>query len=116
GRVADRLAAEDPLPTAEQTEAQLRKVRLPQGMADLPAERLAALAAAASDHAAANGRGEIYPDGLDPRRALEQLASSLGVIRHGMDAEQLKARVRARYPRVAPLPDDRHDLDALLQL
>lgn len=116
GRVADRLADEDPLPTAAATEARLREVRLPQGMADLPAERLAALAAAASDHAAANGRGEIYPDGLDPRRALEQLASSLGVIRHGMDAEQLKARVRARYPRVAPLPDDRHDLDALLQL
>ncbi len=116
GRVADRLADEDPLPSAAVTEARLREVRLPQGMAELPAERLAALAAAASDHAAANGRGEIYPDGLDPRRALEQLASSLGVIRHGMDPEQLKARVRARYPRVGRLPDSRRDLDALLQL
>ncbi|WP_405393429.1 BREX system serine/threonine kinase PglW [Microbispora hainanensis] len=115
-RVADRLAAEDPLPTAAQTEAKLRQIPLPQGMAELPAERLAVLAAAASEKAAANGRGEIYPEGLDPRRALEQLASSLGVIRHGMDAEQLKARVRARYPKVGALPERRHDLDALLQL
>lgn len=116
GRVADRLAAEWPVPTIAATEARLREVRPPQGMAELPAERLAALAAAASEKAAANGRGEIYPDGLDPRLALEQLASSLGVIRHGMDPEQLKARVRARYPRVGELPENRHDLDALLQL
>ncbi|QSI48086.1 BREX system serine/threonine kinase PglW [Thermobispora bispora] len=116
GRVADRLAAEDPLPTAEQTEAQLRKVRLPQGMAELPVERLAALAAAASERAAANGRGEIYPDGLDPRRALERLSSSFGVIRYGLTPDQLKARIRVRYPRVGPLPDDLQDLDALLRL
>ncbi|MGW4420856.1 BREX system serine/threonine kinase PglW [Streptosporangium sp. NPDC004631] len=115
GKVADQLAAEAPLPTAARTEARLRSVRLPQGMAELRAERLALLAAAASRGAAANGRGEIYPDGLDPRRALEQMASSLGVIRHGMDPEQLKARVRARYPRVGAFPERRQDLDVLLK-
>ncbi|GGP13222.1 BREX system serine/threonine kinase PglW [Nonomuraea glycinis] len=116
GKVADLLAAEDPLPSAAQTETVLRGVRLPQGMAELPADRLAALGAAASEKAAANGRGEIYPHGIDPRRALEQLASSLGVVRHGMDLDQLKARVRARYPKVGDLPESRHDLDALLHL
>ncbi|MEU0517124.1 BREX system serine/threonine kinase PglW [Streptosporangium sp. NPDC006007] len=115
GKVADQLAAEDQLPSAARTEARLRSVRLPQGLAELRPERLALLAAASSRTAAANGRGEIYPDGLDPRRALEQMASSLGVIRHGMDPEQLKARVRARYPRVGAFPERRQDLDALLK-
>jgi len=106
GKAADQLAEESPLPTAARTEERLRAVRLPQGAAELPAERLALLAAAASRTAAANGRGEIYPDGLDPRRALEQMASSLGVVRHGMNPEQLRTRVRARYPRVGPFPED----------
>ncbi|WUW10958.1 hypothetical protein OG587_44245 [Streptosporangium sp. NBC_01469] len=115
GKAADQLAAESPLPTAARTEARLRAVRLPQGFAELRPERLALLAAAASRTAAANGRGEVYPDELDPRRALEQMASSLGVIRHGMDPEQLKARIRARYPRVGAFPEQRQDLDALLK-
>ncbi|MBG0825185.1 BREX system serine/threonine kinase PglW [Planomonospora sp. ID91781] len=106
GKVADQLAAESPLPGAAHTEARLRAVRRPEGCPELPAERLAPLAAAASRTAAANGRGEVYPDGLDPRRALEQMASSLGVVRHGMNPEQLKERVRARYPRVGPFPYD----------
>ncbi|MEV4242141.1 BREX system serine/threonine kinase PglW [Streptosporangium canum] len=120
GKAADQLAAETPLPTAARTEARLRAVRLPQGAAELPAERLALLAAAASRTAAANGRGEIYPDGLDPRLALEQMASSLGVVRHGMNPEQLKARVRARYPRVGAFPEsppgkEPDELNALLK-
>ncbi|MGV9326762.1 BREX system serine/threonine kinase PglW [Streptosporangium sandarakinum] len=120
GRAADHLIAESPLPSAAHTEGRLRAVRLPQGAAELPAERLALLAAAASRTAAANGRGEVYPDGLDPRLALEQMASSLGVVRHGMNAEQLKARVRARYPKVGPFPQDPpgqepRELNALLK-
>ncbi|GIN01347.1 BREX system serine/threonine kinase PglW [Planomonospora venezuelensis] len=106
GKAADQLAAESPLPGAAHTEARLRAVRRPEGCAELSAERMAPLAAAASRTAAANGRGEIYPDGLDPRRALEQMASSLGVIRHGMNPEQLKERVRARYPKVGEFPED----------
>ncbi|MET8142266.1 BREX system serine/threonine kinase PglW [Sphaerisporangium sp. NPDC005288] len=118
GRAADRLAAlaaEESLPSAAYCETRLREVRLAPGMAPLTPVRLAALAAAASERAAANGRGEVYPAGLDPVRALRQLASSLAVVRHGLDAEQLRARVRARYPLVGELPD-RPRLDALLHV
>ncbi|MBB4705170.1 BREX system serine/threonine kinase PglW [Sphaerisporangium siamense] len=115
GRAADKLAAEESLPSAAHCEARLREVRLAPGMAPLSPVRLAALAAAASERAAANGRGEVYPAGLDPVRALRQLASSLAVVRHGLDVDQLRARVRARYPQVGELPD-RPRLDALLRV
>ncbi|MEU6715460.1 BREX system serine/threonine kinase PglW [Nonomuraea sp. NPDC046802] len=115
GKVADRIAVAIPIPDAVQVEARLRDVRRPDDLAELPAERLAALAAGASETAAANGRGEIYPDRMDPVQALRHLASSFGVLRRGLNPEQLKARVRARYPRVAPLPDRRTDLDQLLE-
>ncbi|MFC6082445.1 hypothetical protein [Sphaerisporangium aureirubrum] len=57
----------------------------------------------------------MYPAGLDPARALRQLASSPAVVRHGLDVDQLRARVRARYPLVGELPG-RPKLDALPQV
>lgn len=116
GRAADRLADADPLLSPSQVEAALRAVRRAPGMAEPTAERLATLAASVSERAAANGLGEIYPRRMEPRRALELLASSFGALRHGLDANQLKARVLARYPEIGPLPASLVELDALIKL
>lgn len=116
GKAADRLADADPLLSPAQVETALRAVRTAPGMAALPAEKLATLAASVSDRAAANSLGEIYPRRMEASRALKLLASSLGVIRHSVTAAQLKARILARYPAVGPLPESHDELDALLRL
>jgi hypothetical protein len=73
--------------------------------------RLPQLAAAASGTAAANGRGEIYPVGLAPVRALAAVSPALS---NGVTVRQLEERVRSRFPEAAPLPA-RPGLDEVLR-
>jgi hypothetical protein len=73
-------------------------------------ERLFALAAAASTRAAASARLEIYPRGLEPKRALELCAATF---KGGVTEDDVRARVALRYPEAAPLPP-RPELDGLL--
>src|SRR5690606_37180105 len=114
GRAADALAAEDPLPSVAHTAEALADVRRPDGMAPVAPDRLPRLAAAASGTAALTSRGEVYPIGLPPRRALAEVSQMFSGLRQGLTAEQLKARVRTRYPQAAPLPDP-PELDALIE-
>ena len=84
---------------------------LPDGAAFDDA-RLVQLAAAASTGAAVSSRGELYPRGLPAARAAE--AGRLALLgRGGLTAEQLRERVRARFPQAAPLPA-RPELDRVL--
>jgi Protein kinase domain len=104
GRVADELAATEPLPSAGRTLDRLRAVRVPDGATAFTDGRLPRVAAAASRTAAVTAGGEIYPVGLAPEPALRALASTLVAVRDGLTESQLRDRVRGRFPEAAPLP------------
>lgn len=110
GRVATELAAEDPLPSAARCLERLRAVAPPAGIPALDEARLPRVAAAASSTAAASGRGEIYPVGLDAVRAVAALTGALAA---GGTVSQIEERVRSRFPQAQPLPT-RPALDQLL--
>ena len=113
GDKADELAALDPLPTPARVLEELRAVRFPDAVPDLaqPAEaRLRQLAVAAASNAELSPRGEIYPPGLDARRAFTFARNAmLGIL----TIEDIERRLRARFPRCGPLPQ-RPQLDELL--
>ncbi|PWU50774.1 BREX system serine/threonine kinase PglW [Micromonospora sp. S4605] len=112
GKAADRLAASEVLPSAATVLRTLAAVTAPGGAGDAVDERRRVLlAAVASERAAATARLEVYPYDLDPVRAL-RLAQA-GVVppastsegRRGLTPEQVKKRVEARFPDLAPLPE-----------
>jgi serine/threonine protein kinase len=112
GQEADRLAAEDPLPTPRRVLVALGEVPRPQGAGPLPEGRLLRLAAAASRQAALSSRQELYPRGMPARRALlYSLGALMGARR--LDPQDIRRRVAARYPEAEPLPP-RPALDELL--
>lgn len=123
GHRAEQLAKAEPLPGREAVEAELARVKRPDGVAPLLPGRLARLAAAsAGDRVDLSGRGELYPVDLDAERALRLSIGALvgaGTPHPGQPGRRLVAldeirqRVRSRYPRAAELPD-RPQLDTLL--
>lgn len=112
-RVVDAMAGQDPLPGTARVEEELGLVPIPDGADAVAADRRLRLAVAASRGAALSARGELYPRGL---AALAALRLSLGALT-GADVlreEDIRNRVRGRFPEAAPLPA-RPDLDTLLQ-
>jgi serine/threonine protein kinase len=108
---ADSLAVTEPLPSSEVVRAALAEVAAGTPLATLPADQRLALAARASQRAAASARLELYPRGMDATRALAlSLAALSGA---GLTPDVVKKRIAARYPEAAPLPE-RPTLDALL--
>ncbi|ONH21853.1 BREX system serine/threonine kinase PglW [Pseudofrankia asymbiotica] len=115
GAAADELAGADPLPVSAAVVEALRAVPAPAGTDALlvPADRLLDVAVIAATTAVATPRLEVYPRGLDARRAVRLAAGTL----YGADrltAPEVADRVRARFPLAAALPDH-PDLDALLE-
>ena len=113
GNVADTLASEDPLVPPQRVLQQLREVFAPDQSKPLADPRLIRLAAAASARSALSSRQELYPIGMGAARALKL---SQGAI-HGvatLTVEEIRDRVRSRYPEAAPLPDP-PALDLLLK-
>jgi len=103
GEMADRLAAQDPLPSPRQVADALDRLPLPSGGPSLAPERRLRLAAACATTAALSSRLEFYPRQLPPARALKLAVNSLiGLPR--LDADIIRRRVHARYPEAAPLP------------
>jgi serine/threonine protein kinase len=107
GELADRLAAADPLLSPGMTEERLREgLSLELGkehlLTQLPAHRMVALAAQASQRAAKSARLELYPRGMAHTRALELCATALPAAK--LSPELLQNVVRARYPDAEPLP------------
>ncbi|GGP06796.1 protein kinase [Nonomuraea glycinis] len=117
GRVADRLAKLDTLPTASTVLAELRAITPPQGVLDWDERRTVQLAVAASRNAAATPRLEIYPRDLLLVRALR--LTQAGLVRlipgvpeprqPGLTVDEVHERVRARFPELTDggLPADR---------
>ncbi len=112
-RAADALAEEEPLPSPGRVDEELGLVPVPEGAGPLAADRRLRLAVAASKSAALSARGELYPRGMP---ALTALRLSLGALAGAevLKEEEIRTRVRGRFPEASPLPP-RPDLDALLQ-
>lgn len=121
GQAADQLAEADPLASPIRVFQELYEVQQPpqpHGCQPFSNERLLNLAAAMSQKAAVSSRQEVYPRGMAAERALRLgigALSGLGVgeTEKGFSVEQIRDRVRSRYPAAEPLPD-RPELDALL--
>ncbi len=114
GRIADRLADEDPLPAPTQVAEQLRSIQFPENVPDLlpPNDlRLRQLAVLTSTSADLSSRGEIYPIGLDAQRTL--LLSRNALFGEELTPEEIGRRIKARFPRCETLPP-RPALDSLL--
>jgi serine/threonine protein kinase len=112
-RCADALAEEDPLPSPGRVEEELGLVPVPEGAGPLGTDRRLRLAVAASNGAALSARGELYPRGMPPLNALRLALGALAgaeILRE----DEIRARVRGRFPEASPLPP-RPELDALLQ-
>lgn len=108
---ADRLADPAQPLTAEAASRALAPITRGTPLDALDPEALLRLAVQASDRAALSPRLELYARGLDPRRAVE-LAAAL--LTPGLDPQNIKRRVKARWPECGDLPD-RPELDALLE-
>jgi serine/threonine protein kinase len=111
GEAADALAARDALAGPGEVARVLGDAVRDTPLAALPVERLADIAAAASERAARSARLELYPRAMSPERALALSSSQL---KSGLSAAQIVSRVQLRYPDAAPLPE-RPALDVLLQ-
>lgn len=121
GHVADDLAADDPLPPPLRVFQELYEVPQPQqphGCQPFSNERLLNLAAAMSQTAAVSSRQELYPKGMAAERALRLGIGALSGLglgdgEGGLSVEQIRDRLRSRYPEAEPLPN-RPQLDDLL--
>ncbi|MFE7546535.1 BREX system serine/threonine kinase PglW [Streptomyces gardneri] len=106
GRVADRLAKLDTLPTSTTVLSELGSIPPPSTVVEWDERRTVELAAAASRNAAATPRLEIYPRDLPLVRALRLTQAGLvrlipGLARDhqpGLTVDDIHERVRARFP------------------
>jgi serine/threonine protein kinase len=113
GRRADQLAASDPLPPPLRVFQELYEVSQPQqpvGCQPFTNERLLKLAAAMSWTAAVSSRQELYPRGMAAERALRLGIGALSGLglgdgEDGFTIEQIRERLRSRYPEAEPLPN-----------
>ena len=108
GRVADRLAKLDTLPSAPTVLGELSAIAPPSGTIDWDERRMVEVAVAASKNAAVTPRLEIYPRDLPLVRALR--ITQAGLVRlipglpegrqPGLTDEDVHERVRARFPQL----------------
>ncbi|MEW2142672.1 BREX system serine/threonine kinase PglW [Micromonospora vinacea] len=102
GRAAE-LAGADPLPTRQRAVEELRRLPVPAGMPAVADLRLLQLAAAArNDRVDVNAQGQLYPVGMPAERALRLSVGSL--IGQRLSEDQIRDRVRSRFPRAERLP------------
>lgn len=105
GKEADCLASANPIPSPVSVVEALRKVKAPEFPEEVVAptdQRLCQLAVSVSETAALSSRLEVYPVGLDPKRALVLAQNAL--FGGSMTVEEIQSRVAARLPRAKPIP------------
>ena len=118
GRRADdlvdrALGVDEPVLGASRAAAGLRgTLTRTAETAVLSDERLVQLAAALSQHAALSGRGELHHRDLDLATALRLALAGVGGTQT-LVTQEIRDRVRARFPSLPALPD-RPRLDALI--
>jgi serine/threonine protein kinase len=106
-----RLAGTDPLPSPTRVLESLRAVPCP--IPQLRDDALVRLAGA-SGEVAVSPRLELYPKNLDPLRALKLAQAGLAGIAK-ITTEELRSRVRDRYPEAQPLPERPELADLLIK-
>lgn len=119
GRRADELVVEartaaEPVVAASRAAAALRETarRTVGDTSTLADDRLVELATGLSRTAALSGRGEVHDRDLPAATALRLALAGVGGTQ-AIAAQEIRDRVRARFPALAPLPD-RPRLDALI--
>lgn len=106
GEVAARVARREPLPGRVTVLRELREVTAPEGMAAVADDRLVDLAAAMAGGVGVSRRFEFFPLDLDLVRALRISQAAAGVRPgQGISTDDLLARLRARFPKLAVLAD-----------
>jgi serine/threonine protein kinase len=111
---ARTLAGSDPLPSATRAIDSLRSIAWPAEIPPPPDARLLRLAATLSG-AALSPRRELYPKRLNAETALRLASAALATpADESLTLDQIKTRVRDRYPEAEPLPDP-PELDSLLE-
>jgi serine/threonine protein kinase len=114
GQAADKLAAQDPIPSPASVLEALHSVKTPEFPENVIAptdQRLCQLAVVASGTAALSSRMEIYQAGLEACRALTIAQNAL--FGGTLTVEEIQGRVAARLPKAQPLPP-RPELDKLM--
>jgi hypothetical protein len=101
GATAFQLATSDPLPAPVRVQESLRAVS--STLPSVRNDRLVRLAAVVAQ-VAVSPRGELYPKGLEALRALKLAQSAVAGL-SCVTPDELRARVRERYPEAAELPD-----------
>jgi serine/threonine protein kinase len=112
GATADRLVDTDPLPSPARVLKELQEIEPPPGARELPPSRLVSVAGAVSEHAAVSSRLDLYPRGMDARKAVHLALGAL-IGAEQLTPEQVQDRVSGRYPDAERLPA-RPALDDLL--
>ncbi len=114
GRRADELVEEgEPVVPPARAAAALREVaRRVLGDVALADQRMVRLATGLSGTAVLSGREELHHRDLDPAVALRLALAGVGAAQP-LAAQEIRDRVRARFPALSPLPD-RPRLDALI--
>lgn len=97
------LASRSPLPSTAEVQEELARAAGASTLASR-ARSSGGARGRREPSAARSARLELYPRGMDPRRALELCHAAIAVEREGITEEQLRAAVVARYPEAAPLP------------
>ncbi len=108
GRQADELVdlgEASPLPGTPAVLEALASVTRPDGMPPFSDTDLVTLAVGASQDAAMTARLELYPRNLDPKKALRQAQAASYLGEPGLEPDKLRARVLARFPELARLPE-----------
>jgi serine/threonine protein kinase len=117
GEVADDLADSETLLPPLRVFQELYEIEQPvppPGCQPFSNERLLNLAAAMSKTAAVSSKQELYPRGMAAERALRLGMGALSGLEKGFTIDQIRARVRSRYPEAEPLPG-RPELDEMLK-
>lgn len=110
GVTADELASREVVSGHAEAHRVLAAIVEKTLLAELPADRLIRVAAEAGRRAAASSRLELYPRGMEARRALELSAA---IVPAQITEPKLRELVTARYPDAAALPP-RPGLDDLV--
>jgi serine/threonine protein kinase len=111
--VADRCAVQEPLLSPARVREEVAALEAPEDVSQITPHRLLRLAASCSAQAAVSSREEFYPRNMPAARALT-LAHGAILGPKALTPEQLRDRVRIRYPEAEPLPA-RPALDEILR-